>query len=439
MKILKWILGIVALLMVLAFGGFAVYYNSGGDLTQAEMLLCPEQMIYSGAELYPEMQIRHKGRLLEPGKDYRIETLNNRNVGFATISAVGMGNFTGEITGSFEILPKEVSIEWAENIFRYDGKAHTPGHTAITGVAEGDDVAVAVKNSRIMAGRYTFNARLIGEDSENYELNSKTAMCRMEILKAPLLVKAQDVYTQHGYDKIGNGIEWIDGFVNGEDIESSDLTGYLNYSFGEIDENERDATYEDAVRVSGLSSRNYSITYIPGDLYIYRTVVPDERHDKGDELLSLMDKSGEEEPGSGLIDVSEMTDTELVTFIQEMPPEEADKVLEGLSDSDYKRYALATEPEPAPAPTELRIYKLEGTEVKEGTSVAMSRAELEDPKTLSKTMFIIVYEDGTTAYIYATDSRLTRIEDEKSQGTVFTWQDTIGRSVSCLVPYLISA
>lgn len=439
MKILKLILGIAALLMVLAIGGFAAYFNRGGDLTQAEMFICPEQMTYSGEESNPEVQIRHKGRLLQPGKDYRTETLNNRDVGFATIRAVGMRKFTGELDGGFEIVPREVSIEWAENIFSYDGQAHTPGHISVTGIAEGDDVKVAVQNSRVMAGRYTFNAYLTGDDAGNYELCEESIACRMEILKAPLLVKAQDVYTQHGYEEVGNGIEWIEGFVNGEDIESSDLSGCLIYSFGETDEAERDAVYEDAVRISGLASRNYSITYIPGDLYIYRTVLPDERHNKGDELLSLMEKPAGTESGPDRIDASEMTDTELVTFIQEMPPEEADKTLECLNDSDYRRYVLATEPEPAPAPTELHIYKLEGTEVKEGTSVAMSRAELEDPQTLSKTMFIIVYEDGSTAYIYATDSRLTRIEDEKSQGTVFTWQDTVGRSVSCFVPYLISA
>ncbi len=69
---------------------------------------------------------------LERGKDYRVKDyVNNENVGTASATVKGIGNYTGERTMTFEISAKNIyDLPYTPNLsdktYTYTGKALTP-------------------------------------------------------------------------------------------------------------------------------------------------------------------------------------------------------------------------------------------------------------------------------------------------------------------------
>ena len=55
------------------------------------------------------------GYELVEGKDYTVSYANNINVGTATVTITGKGNYTGTITKTFKIVPSKVTIKSAKN------------------------------------------------------------------------------------------------------------------------------------------------------------------------------------------------------------------------------------------------------------------------------------------------------------------------------------
>ena len=50
-------------------------------------------------------------KALIAGRDYQVSYSNNKNVGMATITVKGIGNYTGTETDTFRILPKKTSLK----------------------------------------------------------------------------------------------------------------------------------------------------------------------------------------------------------------------------------------------------------------------------------------------------------------------------------------
>ena len=67
---------------------------------------------YSGTEITPDYPMRYSSTnwlVLEKDRDYTLDYSNNLNVGTATITVTGIGNYTGTITEQFEIVAKDIS------------------------------------------------------------------------------------------------------------------------------------------------------------------------------------------------------------------------------------------------------------------------------------------------------------------------------------------
>ena len=77
------------------------------DISQIEVKLKTASYIYDGEEKKPEVEVNDGNTILTKDKDYTLRYSNNINIGTATVTIEGKGNYTGIITKEFEIRERE--------------------------------------------------------------------------------------------------------------------------------------------------------------------------------------------------------------------------------------------------------------------------------------------------------------------------------------------
>ena len=70
----------------------------------SEATVTASDMAYTGAPLEPAATVKIDGATLDYGTDYTVAYSNNKEVGTATITVTGKGNYTGTATGTFKIV-----------------------------------------------------------------------------------------------------------------------------------------------------------------------------------------------------------------------------------------------------------------------------------------------------------------------------------------------
>lgn len=127
------------------------------DLTKTTISLSASSFIYDGAEKKPAITIKAGKKQLTLNKDYTISYKNNMNVGTASVTVTGKGNYTGTISKSFTIAATNLStadVKLSAASFTYNGKAITPSVTVTCNdkaLTNGTDYSVAY-TSNINAG-----------------------------------------------------------------------------------------------------------------------------------------------------------------------------------------------------------------------------------------------------------------------------------------------
>lgn len=98
--------------------------------------------VYTGNKIEPKVKITG----LKEGKDYTVSYKNNKNVGTATVTITGKGNYTGKTTTTFTITAKKLkaTIKIKDQI--YKGKKITP-QVKISGLTKDKDYKVTYKNN----------------------------------------------------------------------------------------------------------------------------------------------------------------------------------------------------------------------------------------------------------------------------------------------------
>ena len=71
---------------------------------------CPASKVWAGWALTPVPTVKLGAKTLKKGTDFSLAFKNNKNVGTATITITGKGNYTGTIKKTFKINPKPTSI-----------------------------------------------------------------------------------------------------------------------------------------------------------------------------------------------------------------------------------------------------------------------------------------------------------------------------------------
>lgn len=91
---------------------------------------------YIGKEIKPVITVKNGENTLEAGKHYNISYENNINVGTASYTVTGIGNYAGNITGEFDITKANISgatVAFKKNTYEYTGNEIIPEITVKVG------------------------------------------------------------------------------------------------------------------------------------------------------------------------------------------------------------------------------------------------------------------------------------------------------------------
>ena len=110
---------------------------------------------YNGKAQSPAVLLTSGNYILQEGTDYSLAYANNTNAGEATVTATGMGNFSGERTEGFTITARSMASENVKatlsgNRFAATGEAIQPGVAvkwALTDLSEGTDYTLSYVNN----------------------------------------------------------------------------------------------------------------------------------------------------------------------------------------------------------------------------------------------------------------------------------------------------
>ena len=78
------------------------------NINNAEITLERNSYVYTGAGIEPVVTVIHNGKTLAKNVDYTVNYENNIYVGTATVKIIGIGDYAGTVTKSFEITPAEI-------------------------------------------------------------------------------------------------------------------------------------------------------------------------------------------------------------------------------------------------------------------------------------------------------------------------------------------
>ncbi|UKK59469.1 hypothetical protein L6470_00205 [Prevotella communis] len=205
------------------------------------------------------------GTLTVPEGSYEVTGNKGTNVGTYTATITGKGNFKGSVTAQFSIVADnsvlfDLTLNPTEYV--YDGTAKTPTVTVKDGSAvlvEGTDYTLAYTNN-VNAG----TAKVTATGKGNYTC-TKTA--EFTIKKAPLTIKVDDAQVICGKEAPQYEVSY-EGFVAEETKDV--LEGTLTITCDYTKESPAGSTYD--ITPSGLTAKNYDITFVDGTL----TVVVDQ-------------------------------------------------------------------------------------------------------------------------------------------------------------------
>lgn len=141
-----------------------------------------ETLIYNGREQIPKQVTVTVGNTVLEEDDYDISYSNNKNAGTAKITVSGKGAYAGTAEGTYQILPRPLTIT-ADNVSRNYACEDVPLTYQMDGLVPGDTVRVALKRqSGENPGRYKILVE--AQAGENYQLAYRSGI--FTIVDTPL-------------------------------------------------------------------------------------------------------------------------------------------------------------------------------------------------------------------------------------------------------------
>jgi len=172
---------------------------------------------YTGNPIAPDIQATYNGMTLLKDVDYRLTYEKYVNAGTATVTVSGMGNYDGQTTVPFQILPKSLEKDWlkmsGELPFTYNGAKQVPIVRVSRGnltpdLIPGTDYTVTYTDSKFNAAMEptladTYTLTVIGKGNYQGKLTAEFV-----INKKPLTLKAKDQVITYG-DLLPQGAEMV--------------------------------------------------------------------------------------------------------------------------------------------------------------------------------------------------------------------------------------
>ena len=176
--------------------------------TSFTLTLNPETFIYDGTAKQPAVTVKDGSAVLTEGTDYTVAYADNTNVGTATVTVTGKGNYSGTKTAQFTITSGVAVVTTApEGVadLYYNGEAQT---LVSAGAAAGGTMQYSLDGTTwqttlptaVNAGAYTVYYKAVGDANHS---DSEPAVVSVAIYKAPLteMTLAQTTLTYNGTEQ----------------------------------------------------------------------------------------------------------------------------------------------------------------------------------------------------------------------------------------------
>ena len=123
-----------------------------------ESIVKPSDVVYTGSAFTPTPAVSATvGGVLTTltlDTDYTLSYLNNTNVGTATVTATGKGNFEGTVSETWSITGATITVTSSNQSYTYDGSLHGTGVTATTV----NNQTYSVKYRKTSSGEYNLTS-----------------------------------------------------------------------------------------------------------------------------------------------------------------------------------------------------------------------------------------------------------------------------------------
>ena len=107
---------------------------AASDMTVGDL----HDVVYSGTEQVQKPEVKDGEKILVEGTDYDLAFSEDKiNVGTVTVTVAGKGNYTGEVTRTYQITPATLTVTTPSDSKTYDGDALT-AEGAISGFVNGE-------------------------------------------------------------------------------------------------------------------------------------------------------------------------------------------------------------------------------------------------------------------------------------------------------------
>ena len=174
------------------------------DIGSYKLEIQPDSYIYDGTEKEPEVKVviseTTGNKYYLDASNYTVKYENNKNAGTANVTVTGTGNYSGELKGTFEILPRDIAgatVTTSQKSYGYTGKEIKP-EVAVTlsdgtGLIFGTDYTVSYEDNTDI-GTATVNVTGRG----NYTGKAKGSFGIGADIKDAEIVLSMDQYIYSG-------------------------------------------------------------------------------------------------------------------------------------------------------------------------------------------------------------------------------------------------
>ncbi|MBQ1389938.1 MAG: hypothetical protein IIY78_09985, partial [Clostridia bacterium] len=214
---------------------FTIAEKPKTNISDCTVKLARYSYYYDGKNKTPAVTVTYNGSTLSENEDYVVDYSNNRNIGTATATIKGMGNYTGEKTVNYTIseMPKidifSCKVVLSQTSFNYDGNAKKPDVTVTNGsqtLKKGTDYTVSYSNN-INIGTASVSVTGIGDYSGvktvNFNITEPEKMnisekCTMSLSQLSYVYdgeeKSPDVIVKHETETLTRGVDYLVSYSN---------------------------------------------------------------------------------------------------------------------------------------------------------------------------------------------------------------------------------
>ena len=235
----------------------------------------PENSIYDGNEHINGLTVTDSklNTTLVEGTDYTLTYSGDLiNVGTVTITIKGIGNYTGEFTKTYQILPREYTVTTNTDSKVYDGTALTAGGT-VNNLVDGETVNLTMTGSQTDVGTSdnTYELNWTGSAKESNYTHGKDSIGTLTVTKQSIAPDPEhpetykEVTITSPSDEVYDGKEhkWIPTVT---DKEGNELVAKTDYKVTYSTTDFTNVTGTVTVTITGIgnytgkATRTYSIT-----------------------------------------------------------------------------------------------------------------------------------------------------------------------------------